>query len=210
MKYIGLAIILMIIIGVAIVLNSGLYLFEIKDATSSIDEWFYCVNGAATAVLAVIAWHQVGGIQKSNETGVLLRIDERWSSEELIEARTLIYNMYLEASVKTSSSNVDKFSNSTHSIIGRKIIKMSSDNKKCDDFIYIINLLDFMETIGYLQSKDHIHPSVLDALCGEDLRFNYRIFESYIFYKRKKNNNNKLYRYFENLYNALMRLDEAS
>lgn len=179
-----------------------------EDAAPEIDAWFHFVTGAGTAALAFIAWMKVGHIDKQNEGSFLLHIDEIWRSSESIRARVIIHDLYLQAREKNkepleglSPECQDKL---IQCWVGKKIDELGSDPERKEDFIHLLNFLDFMETIGYLSVKDYVTSNELDALCGESLVFSYNIFKYYIDRKRSRHNNDGFYENFDKLYNKLM------
>lgn len=75
--------------------------------------------------------------------------------------------------------------------------KNSDEQRK---FIYLLNLLDFMETIGHLHYKGLLPMNDIRDLCGFSVKFNYQIFEQYIDDRKKIHEVPELYKDFENLY----------
>lgn len=134
-------------------------------------------------------------------------MDERWSSQEIIEARIIIHNLYVAAKLKMDDNQ--KLINKK---IGEDIVKLnkSKNSVKQRKFICLLNLLDFMETIGHLCSKNLLSTEEVRDLCGFSMKFNYQIFERYIRERRKRHKVPKLYQDFENLYNKLKESKEGS
>jgi len=97
-------------------------------------------------------------------------------------------------------------------VMGIKILKISYNTTMTSNFIYLLNFLDFMDTIGCLaKDKNEEFMNELDDLCGDSLIFNFKIFQPYIFYKRQKHESRKtnkkkkrkFYYNFEKLYKKL-------
>lgn len=191
----------------------------IKSATNQ-DEIYallYFATWVATALLALIAWKQLTKIYSKNEAEFLLKIDEQWGSDKIIKARQIIHKIY----IKIEPKHKEKKRDNIFELVGQEILNMRLNNeekgekkkqedkdKEQDDFIILLNFLDFMETIGYLYEKKLIKADELNALCGESIRFNYKIFTPYIRYKRQKHQREKFYESFEALYNELKKLDK--
>lgn len=176
------------------------------NGTLKIDAWFYFLSGAGTVALAFIAWIRIGDIYKQNEGDFLLHIDARWGSPESIKARAIIHELYLQVqnddSLLIGLSLTDRDS-AIQENIGKKIIELRGLDYKAEEFIYLLNFLDFMETIGYIENKGYITHQGLDALCGEALIFNYKIFQEYIEIKRLRHDDPGFYKNFERLFNKL-------
>lgn len=212
-QLIKLIIFIILLLTVALIINHcSLFYDYIKskpqaDATQEINTWFSFVSGAATAGLTVIAWLKFGGFHMQNQTNILLQIDERWGNPEIIKARIIIHEIYLQ--VKKNNRNLlvelgrHCRDSSIQNSIGEKIIELSNTKKKEVDFIYLLNFLDFMETIGYIESIGQITVDELEALCGESLMFNYKIFKPYIQDKRSRHQNDEFYENFDKLYEKL-------
>ncbi len=99
-----------------------------------------------------------------------LRIDERWSSPEILKARKIIHELSLR-----HNGSVEE--------IGKEILGKAKNPYEIEEFVLIRNFLDFMETIGFLycNNKDKaINACSLYELCGESLIFNFKIFKKYI------------------------------
>jgi hypothetical protein len=59
-------------------------------------------------------------------------------------------------------------------------------------FIYLLNYLEFMESLGFLYKNEAPERiAELEAFCGHTLVFNYGVFYSYIKYKNRKHSNDK-------------------
>lgn len=185
-----------------------------NEALEDINTWFYFLAGAGTTILAGIAYLKSRAFYKQNEANLLLRIDERWGSLEIIKARIIIHRLYLRTKEKNERKRISKFpiqeyEDTINKEIGEQIIEMSEDKGKERSFIYLLNFLDFMETIGYLCSEKHITAKALNELCGESLKYNYQIFEAYIDYRNSKHTG-RFYCEFKKLYrNIKKELDQA-
>jgi hypothetical protein len=176
-----------------------------KTPNEELTLWLAFVTGAATIGLAWIAWKQFVPINKNIKGEFLLRIDEQWGSNEAIKARTIIHKIYIETQRDPKDSPLEH-----HSLIGREIIKLSCDLDHAEAFIYVLNFLDFMDTIGFLYIKEFVNADDLNALCGEALVFNYEIYQHYIIHKRDKHGNPKFYKNFEKLYKKLNEKTDSS
>lgn len=119
-----------------------------------------------------------------NKLNYLLKIDERWSSKEIIIARKIIHKLYLD--VKNQEKEKMITNDQIARKIGEKIIKLKNDTSSAKDFIYLLNFLDFFETIGYLHYKKSISIDDINELCGNSIRYFFIIFQEYIFYRKKE------------------------
>lgn len=152
---------------------------EKHDSSEEIDIFLYLITGIFTGILAFIAYLQLPAIQKSTEGDFLLRIDIQWGNKEILKARKIIYKFRCEE-LEIFPSEFKGNQSILNSRIGEKIIKLSNNPARQDDFIYIINFLDFLETIGFLFAKKYVYIKDLNALCGKSLLYNYEIFKPYI------------------------------
>jgi len=167
-----------------------------------IDAALYFITGICTAILAFIAWIKFGGLEKINKSQFLMRIDERWASQQILDARIKIHKIYLEVREKPHNKSCQCLPEICFQI-GQEIILMSGNETDAKDFINVLNFLDFMETIGFLVEKDYVNHEDLSALVGESLVFNFLIFQPYILHKRAKHNMQYFYIHFERLYDKI-------
>ncbi len=184
------------------------------NANNEIDAALYYLYSIATFALVIVVYLQFKKLAEANEqqqkimkkqerdakAHFLLRIDERWTNNHILEGRTIIHEIYLD--IFESECKDDA---SIQEAIGKRIIEMSTDKKEKDNFMKLLNLLDLFETIGYLHEVQHIDVIDLEKLLGESLTFHYNIFKPYIIYKRDKHGNQKFYTAFEKLYSELMK-----
>lgn len=164
--------------------------------------WYYVLIGFAVIAIAVIAYDQVGNVSEDLRIERLLKIDERWSSPEIVTARRVIHRFYIEArhTLKKEPTNSNDIK-SLRELIGHKIINARNSNQ--DDFMSLLNYLDFMETVSYLENKNYLTLEQLHELFGSTLVFNYEIFKSYIEDRRQRHKNPEFYSKFERLYEKL-------
>jgi len=135
---------------------------------------------AVTGVLAAVAYKELNALSEISRrsaeqlkelsstarTDFLMRIDRRYSSEEILKAREII----AEIKRKHGEYSSKRFQNEM------KNIKENKDQKKSysKEYVYLLNLLDLLETISYLCYKDHITPAQIHELFGNAIK-NYQI-----------------------------------
>lgn len=165
---------------------------------------YYASALFSTLVIAEIAYCQLKKINKSLHADYLIKIDERWRSSQIIKARTIIHRLYLNSINILAKQNISG-NLAIREKIGNDIKEMSEsqDKEKIKDFVYLLNFLDFMETVGYLYTQGHLTKESLNELFGASIAFNYEIFEIYIMYRRKKHDINDFYEEFKKLYKAI-------
>lgn len=176
---------------------------------NGLDIAFYFMSGVGTTLIAGIAFRELGKVEEQNQSQIkqnqsrfLMEIDERWGSGEILRARIIIHNLYRDISDLNANNNLDIICPE----IGERIILLSISPKEKErrNFVYILNFLDFMESIGHLETHGYIETQQLNILCGESLQFNYKIFQPYIEHKRRKHNIKTFYQNFEKLYDNLI------
>lgn len=150
-----------------------------------------------TILLIAVAWLQLGELNKTSKADFLLRIDDRYSSPEIIKARVLIQELYRKTTTAGQPYIEDEVTKKIAEEI--KIIGKESSKESCEKFIYLLNLLDFLETIAYFSNKGFISVKEINELLGNTIFFNYKIFKSWISYRREKYQNNSYYCELETL-----------
>ena len=113
-----------------------------------------------------------------------LRIDERWSSTEIIKAREVLHEFYLSA----KEVNLQLTQHDLNFVIGQQILLISKINKPSEisKFISLLNFLDFLETIGYIYYTGSLEAKDIQELSGNSIMYFYKIFEAYVLYRREK------------------------
>lgn len=166
--------------------------------------FYYCGALLSAFIVAFIAYSQLRKINKNLNAEYLIKIDERWRSSEIIKARTIIHHIYLDAISDLAKHNITDKS-AIRERIGKEIKEMSESKGKVkvENFICLLNFLDFMETVGYLHTQDHLKRESLNELFGASIEFNYEIFEIYILHRRKKHGIEDFYDEFKKLYEAI-------
>lgn len=156
---------------------------------------YYVLAVSITAALVLLAWLKSGEALEQSKISYLLRIDERWLSIEIIEAREVIHELYLAA----EELNPERDNEEIKSIIAHQIMALKDNKDKIKPFIKLLNFLDFFETIGYLHDKKAITTEEVSELLGNSIIYFYDIFSLYISYRRNTKDP-KFYIKFEKLY----------
>lgn len=146
-----------------------------------------------TLLLVWVAWIQLYSLNNINKADFLLRIDDRFGSDQIIKARTIIHKFYCE-------SRSEEICQETHiKKISERIKEIGTNSEKADDFVCLLNFLDFLETISYFANNNYLSKRDVQELIAESLTFYYKVFEPWIYYRRQKYSNDNFYREVENL-----------
>jgi hypothetical protein len=119
----------------------------------------------------------------------------------ILKARTIIHEFYLESKNKNPLEGTSEKIHRAH--VAKKIHDLSFNKEKCDSYIYILNLLDFLETISFYVNHGDIEDSDIENLMGLSLTFFYDIFSARIDERRVKYSNPNYYCEFEKLVNRI-------
>jgi hypothetical protein len=160
---------------------------------------YYVLITTITAIIAFFTYKQFNHLNENMKVDYLLKIDERWGSAEIIRARMVIHGLYTRS--KQIAEN-QQSNQSQRQEIGNAIIRLSLSEAghETEEFIYILNFLDFMETIGYFHSTGQLSEKDLVELFGDSIKFNFEVLKPYIDYRRKHHNNAAFSKEFEKLY----------
>lgn len=202
----------------------GIYFFATHPIISQnvdpeIKDWIAFASFATSLSVALVVWLNFPYIQKKQEAEFLLHIDEKWDKPENIKARMVLQELFLKHPQgcgcaptcfcsKCQGSGCCSLSATRSGLIlqaGKSIITFSQDKTEAgiENFVHLLVLLNFMETIGFLCREKHVTAQKLDALCGASIRENYLVFESYIRFERERRQDKTLFSHFEFLYNQL-------
>ena len=142
-----------------------------------------------TGILAYVADRQLEAISKAAKADFLMRIDDRYASDAILKARHTIQRLYRE-----SNNLHPEAPESVHrSHIAIKINEISEDINSSEEYTYLLNLLDFLETISYFTNKGDISESDIQNLMGPSMEFFFTIFTPRIEHRRRKYGNEAYY-----------------
>lgn len=157
--------------------------------------------GSLTGILVLVAWIQIKGLTKVSKADFLMRVDDRYGSEPILKARIIIHEFYTLS--KTSDKDKLLTEKQHRYFVANEINKLSSDPTRCEKYIHILNLLDFLETISFYANHEDIEDSDIENLMGLSLTFYYDVLEMRIDERRKKYSNPSYYCEFETLVNRM-------
>lgn len=134
-----------------------------------------------TILLVLVAWLQLTGLNKTSKSDFLLRIDSRYGNPEIIKARLIIHKIHRQLDNEYSSCEENRIKK-----ISEKIVEISQSTKPGEmrDFIYLLNFIDFLETIAYFCNKGRISEKELAELSGDSIVYYYGVFKKWIFERR--------------------------
>lgn len=150
---------------------------------------YYIFAVSIPVILIWIAYTKSKKALEQSKVNYLLKIDERFCSSEIITARIVIHKYYLKAKKDNPIRNGQSPASHNESlqlIIGERIKISSKELSEAEDFIYLLNFLDVLETMGYLYSKKFVGDMELDELFGNSIIYFFKIFEPYIQERRQK------------------------
>lgn len=176
----------------------------VRNGGATIDAFHAIEIVILTAILVLVAWIQLAGLQKTARADFLMRLDDRYGSEPIIKARQIIQRLYRESKITNPTA-----SEMTHRYnIGIKINEISEDINGSEDYVYLLNLLDFLESISFFANRNDITAEDIKDLMGLSLDFFYTIFKPRIDARRTKykdRSNNEFYSEFEKLVASIKR-----
>jgi hypothetical protein len=199
LRYFGAGVILCIFILTALWVIDCIFQNKPDDK----DIFYGDIVGMTTAIitlfLVVCAWIQLNDLNKKAMGNDLIAFDKKWGSKEIMMAREIIHEMYIDAQNQHGKENIE----AQRLEIGEKIKKYSEDKIHTKKFIYLLNFLNFLETTGYLSNKGYIQKRDIDELMGNSIKFYYEVFYPYIQHRRTKHHERNFHNEFEKLYLAI-------
>lgn len=156
-----------------------------------------------TFVIALAAWYQLGRLRDSINSDFLLRMLDHYTSQEIIQARSVIHELHLKSKEKYPE-DYDEYDKKDIIImrwqyIGSEILELSKDNDKVEKFSYLLSFLDYLEFISYFANENKVHIKDLMGMVGNSLDFYCEIFSPYIERRRKVYGKKNYYCEFKNL-----------
>jgi hypothetical protein len=175
---------------------------NLPDGKETFDASFayYVLTVTFSLCFLLLAHFKIKSAISNSRASYLLQMDERWSSSEIIKARKIIHELYL---------NTNPSKNSKQKVIaqiGDMILKIHHDPKRAEDFLFLLNFLDFLETVGFLHRKGHLTAIEIRELSGNSLVFYFAVFKEFVDYRRRTWNDT-FYTEIEYLYKELENAD---
>ncbi|RUR15187.1 hypothetical protein ELY21_14965 [Legionella sp. km535] len=163
--------------------------------------WFVFI---ATALLAGIAYFEFNRANKLSSNEFLLFISNRWGSAEVIKARQIIHAYFVKNYRNPESTTFSDY-NCSLCQTSKNILELSrKDGEDGSNFIYLLNLIDYLETISYFYDRGDLELSDIQNTSGHNILFLYAIFQSY---KEQRQKHDKTYfANIDKLYKALKTL----
>ena len=168
--YLFLALLTLLIIS--IFLELALPMLSSFDKDKGIPTLYNITLPILTLALICVAWIQLAGLSKISKADFLLRIDTRYCSAESVKARIIIHKFYCKTRNGVCEEvHIKKIANEI------KKLGESSNDKDCENFISLLNFLDFLETAAYFSNKNYINRKEIGELCGNSIVYYYKIFK---------------------------------
>ncbi len=154
----------------------------------------------------MIAYNQLNNLnrtakesQETNKNDFLLRIDDKYTSPEIIKARAIINQYYIGTKYQNGKERRWIKDYDDKNQIEKKRIEMVSEEiktlgknsdveKNSENFMYLLNFLDFLdflETIAYFCNRKAVDSNQVSELLGDSLCFYYDIFKDLIKHRQK-------------------------
>lgn len=172
--------------------KEGSGIISLYSATVIVLTYFLVVATAGIAYVAHIqlnnAREQLKQIGKSARGEFLIRLDERFTSPQIIEARTTVHIIYrnTQPDCKHNGSHKTKLCEGCTKIhmqlIRNQIQIIGRDSKKSKEFIQLRSLIELFETIGYFSRNGYVNVTDVNELIGGTVEFHYEIFKNWIDY----------------------------
>lgn len=193
-----------VLIGLLIISASYIFIYSLHFLGEKDAEEVHFFIFIATIVLAIIAYYEFNRSHKLTANEFLLFISNRWSSKEIIKARQVIHDIFINV-YRTNDKKI-KYSEALN-VVAEKILEMSrvtgGEGKK---FIYLLNLLDYLETLSYFWNRGDLNLKDVQNTCGNNAVFFYQCFK--LFIERRQAHDKKYYINFSALYNSLNSIDK--
>lgn len=137
----------------------------------------------ATLIIACIAYYQLSRSNEFADNEFILHISKRWGDKTIIKARMILHALFQIEYRSENTVDLCKHCHYERSLrkIADNILTLSREtNDQNFDFIYLLNLLDFMETLGFFWKERNLDIEIIDGLYGNSILFFYKCFKVYI------------------------------
>ncbi|MBX9586236.1 MAG: hypothetical protein K2X50_03155 [Gammaproteobacteria bacterium] len=168
----------------------------------------------ATMAIAYIAYNQLNKIAKINLGDHMLKLDQLWHTVEIIKARKLIDEYFQRFYRVFFMSNKALYKDAVK-MASKEIYKISKPDTEVkikeyeSKFIYILSLIEFFDTLGFIYSKGEIdQKNEIKSLFKDSVKFYYEINKVYIDHIHNNPDTKDRFKNFQNIYNEFKR-DES-
>lgn len=151
-----------------------------------ITELHYFFIVILTFALVFVGYAQLHGIRKNTEGDYLMDIDKRYGSSKIIKARQIIRDCYCDVKKHNTGEDKDYIRKEMAKRIGDIAV---NEDKNNEDYMLLMNLLDFLETVAFFANHNLIEPDQIKGLMGGSLVRYYNVFEKFLEYKENQVNN---------------------
>ena len=158
----------------------------------------------ATAVIACIACYEFKRSHELTANEFLLFISNRWGAKEIIKARQILHELFVK-SYRDKRGNAKCEYNRAICDVSELVLQMSrTSGMQGESFIYLLNLLDYLETLSYFFSRGDLEIADIRNICGNNAIF---FFESFkLFIEQRQKHDKKYYSNFTYLYYELKKM----
>lgn len=186
--------IIVIFVAMAIIDYLDLYNFFKNIDDKSFEKTGHMVLVISAAIAAIIAWWQLIKLNSTAFADLLTKIETRYGSGEILEAREIIQEIYLQSKDPQDTCKLKHISRM------QDIIKqIGNDAKQSRKFILLLNFLDFLESIAYYVKVGYVSYDDVLEMFGGNLPYWFDVYERWIHYRREKFKELKMYYEFETL-----------
>lgn len=184
--YIFISVLLVILVMlVYFVLHYALHWWDLNSRRedSNVLEIHFVSLILLTIGLITVAYVQ---LKKSNENlrgEFLLEIDRRFASSEIAKAEMVIQALCWQYSIKdVNDPNIQQVSKAIRQIVENKSnLDVVVNSEKA---VYLINFLDFLETIAYFRNENLVSTDDIEKTLGGTLCYYHTIFKDLIEHQR--------------------------
>jgi hypothetical protein len=134
----------------------------------------------ATVALGIIAYYEFNRSHKLTSNEFLLFISNRWGKKEIIKARQILHNLFVGAYRDENGKSKEDYNTALFNV-SEQILQMSrikEENGK--EFIYLLNLLDYLETLSYFFNRGDLKLKDVQNTCGNNAIFFFELFKLYV------------------------------
>lgn len=172
-----------------------IYFFNLFDLHQEAEVHFFIF--IATVAIALVAYYEFNRSHRLTSNEFLLFISNRWSSKEIIKARQILHEIFVGAYRDENGQTKTTFNAALFSV-SETVLNMSrSTGIRGENFIYLLNLLDYLETLSYFYIKGDLDLLDIENTCGNNLIFFHESFKQFI--EQRRSHDTKFYLNFEKL-----------
>ncbi len=171
------------------------YVFKYWDFAQKHEDYITAFHDSSLSILTFLAvcgaWIQLANLNKTSRCDFLLRIEEQYSAQNMVDARKTIRKLHGKAIGKYKSGNI--YIQDIVEEVAVEILKYKDSVANNDNYSNLIDFLNYLEGIAYFTNTHCIQYYDIKELSASAVTYYYDVYKKLIVELQNESGNKKLY-----------------